>query len=38
MADEKKSLTRNDVIFLYAASKHLSTTENQNKIKIYRTL
>ena len=34
----KKSLTRNEEIFLYAALKHLSTTENQNKINISRTL
>ena len=38
MADEKKSLSRNDAIFIYAAIKHLSTTGNQNKIKIYKTL
>ena len=38
MADEKKSLPRNDTIFIYAASKHQSTIENQNKIKIYKTL
>ena len=24
--------------FIYAALKHLTTTENQNKIKIYKTL
>ena len=35
MADEKKNLPRNDVIFIYAALKQQSTTENQNKIKIY---
>ena len=34
MADEKKSLPRNDAIFRYAALKHLSMTENQKKIKI----
>ena len=33
----KKSLLRNDTIFIYAALKHQSTTENQNKIKIYKT-
>ena len=38
MADEKKSLPRNDAIFIYAALKHLSTIKFQNKIKIYRTL
>ena len=38
MADEKKSLPRNDAIFIYAALKHLSTIEYQNKIKIYKTL
>ena len=36
MAGEKKKLSRNDAIFLYAALKHLSTTENQNKIQIYK--
>ena len=38
MADEKESLQRNDAIFIYAQLKHLSTTENQNKIKNYKTL
>ena len=40
MANEKKSLPRNDTFFRYAALslKHLSTTENQKKIKIYKTL
>ena len=38
MADEKKSLPRNKAIFIYTALKHQSTTENQNKIKIYKTL
>ena len=38
MVDEKKSLPRNDAIFIYAALKHQSTNENQNKIKIYKTL
>ena len=36
MADEKKIDTeRPDLYTLYAALKHLSTAENQNKIKIY---
>ena len=38
MGDEKKSLPRNGAIFMYAALKHQSTTENQYKIKIYKTL
>ena len=38
MADKKKSLPRNDAIFIYAALKHQSTNENQNKMKIYKTL
>ena len=37
MADEKKSLPRNEAVFI-AALKHQTTTENQNKIKIYKTL
>ena len=38
MADEKKSFPRNDAIFIDAELKHQWTTENQNKIKIYKTL